>query len=270
MGRNIETVKASLLLTFVFCPNVDKTKTIRQSARCLFWSFWFGNGRKMATTACFSGYTPQLIKALLFEAVFKRLSEASLRSAALAGSIFIDWSFSDKIFVSRRNFLKTIRSPVESVWERNPLASTAFCGFSSSALITADNLPGRVLCVAKQQDHLGSLSFGHSCAGILNISFWILIWLLWCEPAFPAVKKHAASATSFTESAPRSLYITSLTSPDIKWSSLLNWKHPIVLLFGIQGSSPESHHHNNILQLETTAQFLFFMSFVSCVKIEKC
>lgn len=68
----------------------------------------------MATTACFSGYTPQLIKALLFEAVFKRLSEASLRSAALAGSIFIDWSFSDKIFVSRRNFLKTIRSPVES------------------------------------------------------------------------------------------------------------------------------------------------------------
>lgn len=33
---------------------------------------------------------------------------------------------------------------------------------------------------------------------------------------FPAVKKHAASATSFTESAPRSLYITSLTSPDIK------------------------------------------------------
>lgn len=182
MGRNIETVKASLLLTFVFCPNVDKTKTIRQSARCLFWSFWFGNGRKMATTACFSGYTPQLIKALLFEAVFKRLSEASLRLAALAGSIFIDWSFSDKIFVSRRNFLKTIRSPVESVWERNPLASTAFCGFSSSALITADNLPGRVLCVAKQQDHLGSLSFGHSCAGIPNISFWILIWLLWCEP----------------------------------------------------------------------------------------
>lgn len=108
---------------------------------------------------------------------------ASLRSAALAGSTFIYWSFSDKIFVSRRNFLKTIRSPVESVWERNPLASTAFCGFSSSALITADNLPGRFLCVAKQQDHLGSLSFGHSCAGLPNISFWILTWLLWtCEP----------------------------------------------------------------------------------------